>query len=285
MRSKLPRVLLADDNELNRDLLRCQLSTFDLWVDSAAEGQSALRRLLAEPYDLVLLDLKMPLLCGRAVVRQLRAQAGPNQDTAVLAFTAQTLNTDYAALKADGFTDVLFKPLTEERLIGVVQQFCKTATQMENTAVDANATASPDDASANPTVSAARRLWLRLLDRTHGSPSLAQLLLTKLFDELPRQLQHVVDALNTDQRNQAAYLLHNLKGSAAYCGLPDIQKAADALERLLLTNISGTVDESAAYQRLALAIDALLIQREAVMSMAAQTISPTAPINPLPQSL
>ncbi|TAN50592.1 MAG: response regulator [Methylococcaceae bacterium] len=282
MRPHLPRLLLADDNELNRDLLRCQLSTFDVWIDSAAEGRSALRLLLNEPYDLALLDLNMPLLNGRDVVRQLRAQPGPNQDTAVLAFTAQAVNTDCAALKAGGFTDVLYKPVTEERLIEIVGKFCHSAPQPLSGRAAAPAEQQPD---ANVHDAFAQQLWLYLLGRTHGSVSLAHTLLTKVLDDLPCQLRHIADALHTDQKNQAALLLHKMKGTAAYFGLPDIHRAADTLESLLLTQKNQHADESAAFECLAKNIDALSMQREAMLTMAARTLSPTAPTTPPHRSL
>ncbi|QQG35298.1 MAG: response regulator [Micavibrio aeruginosavorus] len=108
------RVLVADDVEFNREIFTAMLKNHGLEVDVVDNGDLAVRRFLQQPYDLVLLDLRMPGLDGYEagkLIMQQRINRG--EHTPVVALTAQASANDRRALIAFGFDDVLFKPATE----------------------------------------------------------------------------------------------------------------------------------------------------------------------------
>ena len=82
------RVFVVDDNRVNRELSRRILEVAGAEVSEAGDGAEALARLALLPVDVVLMDLRMPGLDGRATLKRLRVEPGPNQDVPVLAFTA-----------------------------------------------------------------------------------------------------------------------------------------------------------------------------------------------------
>ncbi|MDO8379876.1 PAS domain-containing hybrid sensor histidine kinase/response regulator [Phenylobacterium sp.] len=82
------RVLVVDDNDVNRELARLLLESFGVQVSEARDGEQALALAQAGPVDLILMDIRMPRLDGPATLRRLRAQPGPNQGVPVLAFSA-----------------------------------------------------------------------------------------------------------------------------------------------------------------------------------------------------
>ena len=112
------RVLVADDNAVNRELARRLLEAAGAEVTEAADGAEALERLALLPVDVVLMDLRMPQLDGRAALVRLRAMAGPNADVPVLAFTA---DADVAG-SGDmvGFDGLIRKPIDPAELLGGV---------------------------------------------------------------------------------------------------------------------------------------------------------------------
>ncbi len=103
------RVLVVDDNAVNRELARRILETFGAEVTDADGGDSALAQLATLPVDVVLMDLRMPDLDGREVLTRLRAVKGPNRDAPVLAFTADAEVGDGAGLEA--FDGIVRKPI------------------------------------------------------------------------------------------------------------------------------------------------------------------------------
>ena len=110
------RILVADDNAANRELVRAILEGFGAELTVAADGREACEQASASPFDVILMDLRMPNLDGRGALRQIRASAGPNQHTPVLAFTADVLETDVA-----DFDGAVGKPIEPGKLAAAIE--------------------------------------------------------------------------------------------------------------------------------------------------------------------
>ena len=109
------RVLLADDNASNRVLARLLLEQLGADVTEVEDGQQALDAAMQAPFDVILLDLHMPVMDGSEALMRLRADDGPNQNVPVLAFTADSSNS---ALEAGGgFDGVVGKPIVAAEFI------------------------------------------------------------------------------------------------------------------------------------------------------------------------
>lgn len=108
------RVLLAEDNPVNRMLMERQLQTLGVHVLLAEEGAEAVRLALAEVPDLILMDMHMPGTDGLEATRRLRASGywGP-----IVALTASVMEEDRGACLASGMNGFLTKPLSKERLL------------------------------------------------------------------------------------------------------------------------------------------------------------------------
>ncbi len=115
------RVLVADDVAANRDLARLFLSGAGAEITDARDGAHAVELASAEPFDVILMDMKMPRLDGLGALGRLRGGDGPNTDTPVLAFTANAGEMRDELLAA-GFHDVVSKPITPPVLIAAVAQ-------------------------------------------------------------------------------------------------------------------------------------------------------------------
>jgi len=111
------RLLVVDDDSANRELTTLLLEPLGAEVATAGSGFETLDRLATRPFDCVLLDLRMPDLDGPEVLRRLRATSGPNQDTPVLAFTAEA----GTAASLPGFDGVVEKPIDTEALVAAVR--------------------------------------------------------------------------------------------------------------------------------------------------------------------
>ena len=111
------RVLLVEDNEINRTLVRMMLESWNMVLDEAVDGAAGLACLEAHRYDVVLMDIQMPGLNGVAVTQRLRQL--PNQEqacTPVIALTANVFRTDIEYYLAAGMNDFLAKPFHEAAL-------------------------------------------------------------------------------------------------------------------------------------------------------------------------
>ncbi|HPF38074.1 MAG TPA: response regulator [Phycisphaerae bacterium] len=123
-------VLLADDAVFNQRLLQRMLEKAGLRVTIVENGRDAVDRALAAkqngtPFDLVLMDMQMPVLDGVDATRELRRR---DFSGAIVALTASTSSEDRDACLAAGCNDFLSKPIDKKRLLDVVSHFCAEKT-------------------------------------------------------------------------------------------------------------------------------------------------------------
>lgn len=105
------KILAVDDHEVNRRTLALVLEPLGVALSTATDGVAALRRLEAERFDIVLMDVNMPGLDGCEATRRLRAGAGLNRDTPVIGFSAGVAAEEVQACRDAGMTDWVAKPL------------------------------------------------------------------------------------------------------------------------------------------------------------------------------
>lgn len=114
------RVLVVDDHPANRELARLFLAGVGVEISEAADGEEAVQRAAEWPYDLILMDVRMPKLDGPGALRRIRALGGPNDATPILAFTADADEDTVERLVAMGFQGVVAKPIGPAALINAV---------------------------------------------------------------------------------------------------------------------------------------------------------------------
>jgi two-component system, sensor histidine kinase and response regulator len=113
LRQRGGRLLLADDNEFNREIVIAMLDDAGLTVDSAESGQVALTKAAQYPYELILMDMQMPIMDGISATQQIR-QLPNHQTTPIIAMTANTQQNDRHRCKEAGMSDFLAKPIDSD---------------------------------------------------------------------------------------------------------------------------------------------------------------------------
>jgi signal transduction histidine kinase len=114
------RVLLVEDNEVNRVLAVSMLKRLQLSVDAAADGVNALQMFEKNKYDLVLMDCQMPLIDGFEATVKMRQQECGVRHTPIVALTAYAMEGDRERCLAAGMDDYLAKPFDLKTLTGVL---------------------------------------------------------------------------------------------------------------------------------------------------------------------
>jgi CheY-like chemotaxis protein len=120
------KILIAEDNPVNRELLREILEAEHYQVVEAADGQEALVKLEEAAPDLVLLDINMPLLDGFATIRRIRQHQRFFQ-LPVLAVTAYAMKEDRERILGAGFNGYLSKPIDAVALLAELHRFFSPA--------------------------------------------------------------------------------------------------------------------------------------------------------------
>ncbi len=114
------RVLVVDDNTVNQVVARAVLEAAGVEVAAVGDGLAALARLGAEPFDMVLMDVHMPVMDGVEAVRRIRAGEGGRIDMPIVALTADAMVGDAERLMAQGFDDAHPKPIAPAGLLATV---------------------------------------------------------------------------------------------------------------------------------------------------------------------
>jgi two-component system, sensor histidine kinase len=126
----MPRqVLLAEDTEMNRMLVRILLTRMGFEVDEVENGQQAVDALARKRYDLVLMDCMMPVMDGYEATRILRArEAEAGQERVpVIALTASAIAGDRERCRQAGMDDYMTKPFQVDDFTAIVQRYLETS--------------------------------------------------------------------------------------------------------------------------------------------------------------
>lgn len=126
------RILVADDNAAIREVVRTVLESCGCEIAEAIDGASALEAASLRPFDLILLDLLMPVMTGSEVVAAMRARRGPNANIPVIAFTASGEALGERFCERFGFDAVLAKPVVVRDLLTLVARCTSSAAQEQD---------------------------------------------------------------------------------------------------------------------------------------------------------
>ena len=198
------RLLIAEDSEDNRILLEAYLKSSGYALRFVEDGSRAVQAFPEHRFDLVLMDLQMPVMDGLEATRRIRALERERGLPAVpiLALTANALPADIEASQSAGCNAHLAKPVSKTRLLSVLRKYTSKAPE----------TAKPDAILARVPA---------------GLEHIAPGYLAKRRSELPvlRELLHALDW------NQIRVLGHNMKGTGTGYGFPEITGLGAAIEQ------------------------------------------------------
>ena len=126
-----PRILLVEDNKINQKLALAMLARLGQRVDLSENGLEAVAAASRQRYALILMDMQMPEMDGLEATRQIRAHAGPNQTTAIVALTANAMQSDQHACRDAGMNDFLTKPFSRDVLASCLERWIAVTTEAE----------------------------------------------------------------------------------------------------------------------------------------------------------
>lgn len=128
-RCKRPQVLIVDDLPLNRKVARLALTKLGCESHEACDGRQALELGQEQKFDLILMDLRMPIMGGLEATAKLKSDSGPNQQTPVVALTASAYEDDRRACLEAGMVDHLAKPFKVGELERVLDEYTGDSAQ------------------------------------------------------------------------------------------------------------------------------------------------------------
>lgn len=212
------RILLAEDNALNRRLLTTLADQKGATVISAHDGQHAMSIACAEPLDLILLDLHLPELDGIELARQIRGLSGSMGQVPIIALTADIFRGRKDNLKNAGFNGCVFKPIDESLLWDCVSDALK--------GIDSPSCWPGQD---DPKAFREKRIRDRERERTEASGTPPGLL-PELEQQFAVGRRAIASAIERDDRAEILKHSHDISGVAGIFGHTRIAMAAADIE-------------------------------------------------------
>jgi two-component system sensor histidine kinase/response regulator len=243
------RVLLAEDNAINEEVATDLLRDAGLLVDIAHDGEEAVAMATRQHYDLILMDMQMPVLDGLAATEKIRALPGWST-IPILAMTANAFDEDRQRCLNAGLNDHVAKPVKPNVLLAALARWLPAEP------VDGAAAAvSADHLPAAPSLSSIPGLDAEFgLQAVRGRVTSYQRLLGKFAENHAGDFERIRQELLSNNANEARRLAHSLKGAAGTLGAVAVQQAAAALEAAIregkeIARIEPLIDQTASLYR------------------------------------
>ncbi len=221
------KVLLVEDNEMGRQMARALLENYGIEVVEAVNGAEAVAKIKTDEFDLVLMDIQMPIMDGLSATQKIRTLKTNNSDTLpIIAMTAHAFTENRAESLAAGMNGHITKPIEIETLHAELMQWLPVNLQTLTTTVPTdNASSNGELESALPEVDVAGGIRRVLGNKQTYLQMLKKF--TQQYADTEIKLQHELD---TEQQEAAILRVHTLKGVAGNLGATKLHKLAGQLE-------------------------------------------------------
>jgi CheY-like chemotaxis protein len=215
------RVLLAEDNEINAMLAATILEEAGYSVEAVVNGAEAVEAARRGGFDLILMDVQMPVMDGLMATRQIRALAGPSAKTPIVALTANAMRSDRDACLAAGMNDFISKPLDPDNFLHVVRRFVAADEGRDEAVAPA-----PDAPAMFPDLDDAQLDGLARL----MPPRRLRAIIESFLGAAQGRLQRIEACAGAGDLAGMAREAHDLKGVSGNFGARRLQHLAERLE-------------------------------------------------------
>jgi signal transduction histidine kinase/CheY-like chemotaxis protein/HPt (histidine-containing phosphotransfer) domain-containing protein len=264
-----PHVLIVDDNEINRKLVKILVEQMGGETDLAENGLQAVEACNQRNYDLILMDDHMPVMDGVEASIRIRESEKGKRRSLIIALTANAMKGDRERYIEAGMDEYLSKPLNEKAFVNILQRM--------GLVVDATTGIAPPslvfgiEPKFRAEVASAPNLHAGLpildpqmgVELSFGNRETWRKVLGMLFDSLPEYSASLITA--KDDPEKLCQVAHKLAGASSYCGTPALNHQARIVESLARKGVLHSTTT---------AVDALLQQIDRLLALKGNGILP-----------
>ncbi|MBF0211018.1 MAG: response regulator, partial [Desulfamplus sp.] len=253
------RILLAEDNIVNQQVAIGILKKLGLSADAVANGEEAVKSVDTIPYDIVLMDVQMPVMDGLEATRRIREletirckikNVNQNQQAItplgidgripIIAMTAHAMQGDRERCIKSGMDDYVTKPVSMQTLAEVLQRWLPQTTVIEKIKLqykhEINEVVVNSSKDVIEEVLDDKPLLVfdkdGVMGRLMGDESLILMLATTLLEDMPKQIDKLKSYLDSEDAQNAERQAHSIKGACANIGGEAMKKVAYTIELL-----------------------------------------------------
>jgi PAS domain S-box-containing protein len=217
------KVLLVEDNKLNRLVASNTLALYNMQITEATNGQEAIECIKKEDFDLILMDLQMPVMDGITATKIIRTKL--HKETPIIALTANAFKKEIAVCLSSGMNDYVIKPFEEHELYRLM------ASNLANIPLELPAVSK--DASAEQVVESRQLYDLnKLHEMSRGNDDFVRKMINVFLDSIPLALSQITIALNEEDFITVSKTAHKIKPSIDNMGIVSIKEEIRMIEKL-----------------------------------------------------
>jgi PAS domain S-box-containing protein len=207
------KLLLAEDNIVNRTVAIHQLERMGFQIDTAVNGLEAVEMASKKPYDVILMDVQMPEMDGLVATQTIREQPNPEKRPVILAMTAHAMQGDRERCIEAGMDDYLSKPVRPQELLAKLMEWLGADSQ-----------------------SVSRINWEYLHDLSENDERFEREILDVYLKTSPDLMRSLIEAIRTHSFPAAVRLAHTLRGSSRSIGANQFGDLCQEIESLAEQN-------------------------------------------------
>ena len=223
------RILVADDNEINLRLITELLKPTGAEITAARNGKEAYELAADGKYDIILMDVHMPVINGLEAARLIRGEQPGGKPVSIIALTADIVSERGDSLVAAGIDDLIFKPIDERSFLRTIDEHLTHEYRPATLVTDAT---SKEKRGRQGFPNLVTRDKDQALQTAGGQQELADELFERFLGSLDGELATLRDCAARGAWNELRDYAHRLSGASAVCGVPVINALIGRLERV-----------------------------------------------------
>jgi two-component system, NarL family, sensor histidine kinase BarA len=231
------KILVADDNPINLELITVMLRQLGAIISQAVNGSEAVTLARTSHFDLILMDIHMPILSGLDAAKEIRDyEANKSASTPIIALTADVMPETKQQVEESGMVDYLIKPVDENTLVEAITHHVtgrQTSTSPEQQPVD-----DMPEASANNQF----RDMQKAIDIAGGKEDLAQQLYAIFRSDLPDYYKSIQQYAKSREWDKLREVAHRLHGSTSVCAVISLNEVVEEIEAAAMNKREEDID-------------------------------------------
>jgi CheY-like chemotaxis protein/HPt (histidine-containing phosphotransfer) domain-containing protein len=214
------KILLVEDNEINRLVAQNTFKYYNCIVKEAVNGIEAIEKLKHEDFDIILMDIQMPEMDGLEATRIIRNEL--NIQTPIIALTANAFKTEIEKCKAIGMNDYITKPFEESVLLKLISKYVTKNSFL------------PLDQLLNEGYEENTKLYdlSSLKAMSHGDNDFIKKMISLFLEQVELSINQIQEANIIQDYDTISKIAHKLKSSAGNMGITSIKNEIKELELL-----------------------------------------------------
>jgi len=234
LKEKQPHILLVDDDDLNRRMMGLLLADQGYSYETASNGAEAVAAVQTQQFDLVLMDLQMPVLDGFEATQKIRDWENEEKHIPIVALTARLFDDEVKLCLDAGMDDCVAKPFDTKQLFSIVGRLVDSSTESKNAS-------SVEEMTGHDKI--------LLLDVDGALPRFGDDIqsyrdfVDEFIEEMPEKMEGFRSALLANDLETLSKQAHNLKGVSASLGAMQISNLAFQLDQHCQNEDTETVQK------------------------------------------